>query len=78
MSNLAGKIALIIGGNIGIGLATAKAFLGEGAYVFITGRRATELGTADRCLTSVYMLLNKRIYSDVIRSSHLRFYSLNP
>jgi NAD(P)-dependent dehydrogenase (short-subunit alcohol dehydrogenase family) len=46
VSKLAGRIALITGGNSGIGLATAKAFVGEGGYVFITGRRATELDTA--------------------------------
>src|SRR4026207_2423235 len=43
---LAGKIAVITGGNSGIGLATAKRFVGEGAYVFITGRRQSELDAA--------------------------------
>ena len=40
---LTGKTALITGGSSGIGLATAKNFVAEGAHVFITGRRQTEL-----------------------------------
>jgi NAD(P)-dependent dehydrogenase (short-subunit alcohol dehydrogenase family) len=43
---LAGKIAVITGGSSGIGLATAKRFVDEGAYVFITGRRKSELDEA--------------------------------
>ena len=45
---LEGKIALITGGNSGIGLATAKQFVNEGAYVFITGRREAELAAAKK------------------------------
>jgi len=46
MGKLEGKIALVTGGNSGIGLATAKRFVNEGAYVFITGRRESELAVA--------------------------------
>ncbi len=46
MGKLDGKIALITGGNSGIGRATAKRFVNEGAYVFVTGRRDTELAAA--------------------------------
>jgi NAD(P)-dependent dehydrogenase (short-subunit alcohol dehydrogenase family) len=46
MNRLKGKIALITGGSTGIGLATAKQFVHEGAYVFITGRREPELARA--------------------------------
>ena len=46
MGKLDGRIGLVTGGNSGIGLATAKQFVNEGAYVFITGRRDPELAAA--------------------------------
>ena len=46
MGKLDGKVALIMGGNSGIGLATAKRFVQEGAYVFITGRTQLKLDEA--------------------------------
>ena len=46
MSRLDGKVAVITGGSSGIGLATAARFVEEGAYVFITGRRQSELDKA--------------------------------
>ena len=46
VNKLEGKIAVITGGNSGIGLATAKRFVSEGAYVFISGRRQKELDLA--------------------------------
>ena len=46
MQKLKDKVAVITGGSNGIGLATAKRFVEEGAYVFITGRRQSELDKA--------------------------------
>jgi NAD(P)-dependent dehydrogenase (short-subunit alcohol dehydrogenase family) len=50
MAKLEGKIALVTGGSSGIGLATAKQFVNEGAYVFITGRREVELTAAAKAI----------------------------
>jgi len=52
MGRLQGKVAIITGGTTGIGLASAKLFVKEGAYVFITGRRQKELDEAVKTIAS--------------------------
>src|SRR5690606_27907651 len=52
MTNLKGKVAVITGGNSGIGLASAKLFAEQGAQVLITGRRQAALADAVRAIGS--------------------------
>ena len=61
MSKLTGKVALITGGNSGIGLATAKTFLQEGAKVIITGRNKTTLDLARKELGDQVLALESDV-----------------
>src|SRR5512134_3110932 len=58
MSRLAGKVALVTGGNAGIGEAIAKVFAKEGAAVVITGRRQDEL---DRVVKEIVQQQGKAV-----------------
>ena len=57
MGKLSGKVAVVTGGNSGIGLETARRFVAEGADVYITGRRQDALDEAvksiGKCVTGV-------------------------
>ncbi|QMV74421.1 SDR family oxidoreductase [Comamonas piscis] len=72
------KVVVVTGGTSGIGLATAKKFAGEGAYVFVTGRRQEELEKAVKAIgpraTGVRADMSKladidRLY-DAVQQSH--------
>lgn len=70
---LEGKTAVITGGTEGIGLAAAKLFVKEGAYVFITGRRQKELDEAVKAIgTNVSGTLPKWLTWIVFTSPFLR------
>ena len=57
MALLKGKTAVITGGSAGVGLAIAKRFVEEGAYVFINGRTQAELDAAVRTRVGVFVTL---------------------
>ena len=88
MSRLEGKIAVITGANSGIGLASAKRFVAEGAHVYITGRRQEELDKAIQAIGAGVIAVQgdvsnledlDRLFAK-IRSDHGRVddYSLTP
>jgi NAD(P)-dependent dehydrogenase (short-subunit alcohol dehydrogenase family) len=73
VGKLQGKVAVVTGGTTGIGLATAKLFVGEGAYVFITGRRQKELDEAVKAIG----LNVTGVQGDVAKMAHLdRLYEI--
>ena len=78
MTALEGKTAVITGGSSGIGLAAAKRFVSEGAFVFISGRRQGELDKAAKEIgTNVIAVMSDvsslsdldRLYKDVVEKT---------
>ena len=65
---LEGKIALVTGGSSGIGLATAQSFIHEGAFVYITGRRQSEL---DKAVKAIGVTQLKAVRADASSVSDL-------
>jgi NAD(P)-dependent dehydrogenase (short-subunit alcohol dehydrogenase family) len=79
---LMGKVALITGGNSGIGLATAKRFLEEGANVAITGRNEKTLETAVQKLGSGVLVIkadvtDRKAMKEAIAATVERFGNLD-
>jgi NAD(P)-dependent dehydrogenase (short-subunit alcohol dehydrogenase family) len=76
MNKLEGKIAVITGGNSGIGLATAKRFVNEGAYVFISGRRESELAAAVKTKAAVRSFA--RTWTTDLKDRRIRVNAVSP
>src|SRR5258708_6587318 len=66
---LEGKTAVITGGTEGIGLATGKIFVKEGAYVFITGRRQKEL---DEAVKAIGSNVSGVLMEQMVEGNHVR------
>jgi NAD(P)-dependent dehydrogenase (short-subunit alcohol dehydrogenase family) len=80
MGKLDGRIALVTGGNSGIGLATAKQFVNEGAYVFITGRRETELAAAVKGIAATKAAVRSfaRTWTTDLKERRIRVNAVSP
>ncbi|MEO5594027.1 MAG: SDR family oxidoreductase [Chitinophagaceae bacterium] len=64
-NKLAGKIAVVTGGTSGIGLATAKEFIAEGAKVFITGRKKTEVDKTAAAINAIGIVSDQGKLTDI-------------
>src|SRR5690606_7867096 len=67
MKNLKNKIALITGGNSGIGFETAKAFVAQGVTTIITGRRKEAIIEAADTIGAIPLVVDQSLLSDIER-----------